>query len=571
MSFRLRTIEFTADGRRIVRDRDVDKHAVTIGRVAENDIHLPDLAVDPHHARLEVKGDGRVLAEALGTLGFGLDGVSTTRADIDPAKGGELRFGSYNLTVSRDADGISLVTIAQVESQDATAAMDEKKSFSLASVMPGKRSMAWILGLLILAAFLALPVASNLLRDPTRTQTVVGDSSWKTGKLSRAHHALEKDCVACHVKPFEPVQDKACLTCHETMHDHADPARLATARAELPLGRRFLWRVAHTFGKPGPGACTDCHTEHEGAGRMEPAAQQFCSDCHGTMDKRLVDTKLGNASDFGTAHPQFRPTVALTLGSGELTPVSLDKKPVEQSGLAFPHALHLDAMGGVSRMAASIGDERGFGAQGLECKDCHRPTGDGVRFLPINMERDCESCHSLAYDKVGGTFRKLRHGDIDQMIADLSVAGSRSSPIVSGRARPGDYAAGKTYYARFSAAKGGNGLAGQAMSRDGICGECHTPDYSSGRLGVMPVTQISRFMPHGWFDHKPHRQEKCTSCHLAETSKSSSDLLLPGIATCRTCHLGEDAMSAKVPSSCATCHGYHPSTEAPKNNKPDKS
>lgn len=570
MTFRLRTIEFTADGRRIVRDRDLDKPALTIGRAAENDIHLPDLAVDPSHARLEAKGGGRLLAEALGTLGFGLDGVSTMRAEIDPAKGAELRFGTYDLTVSREADGTPLVTIAQLESQDAGAATDEKKSFSLASVMPGKRAMSWILALMVLAVFLAVPIASNLLRDPAAKATVIGDGSWSAGKLSVAHHALEQNCEACHVKPFEPVQDKACVTCHRSVHDHANPARLAIARAEAPLGTRFLWSVAHTFGKPGPGACTDCHTEHEGAGRMELAAQEMCSGCHATLKDTLADTKLGDAGDFGTLHPQFRPAVPLTLGSRELTQVSLDKNPRERSGLAFPHALHLSRMGGVARMAASIGAEKGYGANGMQCRDCHRPTEDGVRFLPIDMERDCETCHSLAYDKVGGTFRKLHHGDVDQMVADLSVAGGRGA-IVTGRKRPGEYAAGGAYYARFTRPASGAGLASQALSRDGICGECHTPSFADGRLGVMPVTQVSRFMPHGWFDHKPHRQEKCTSCHAAEKSNSSSDLLLPGISQCRTCHLGEDAMKAKVPSSCAMCHGYHPSVEAPMNSRPDKS
>lgn len=570
MTFRLRTIEFTADGRRIVRDRDVDKPALTIGRAAENDIHLPDLAVDPSHARLAAKGDGRLLAEAPGTLGFGLDGASTMRAEIDPAKGAELRFGSYNLTVSRDADGAPLVTIAQVESLETGQATDEKKSFSIASVMPGKRDLSWFLALLIFAVFVAFPIASNALYEPADKGTVLGDDSWSTGKLSLAHHALEQKCEACHVKPFEPVQDKACLTCHKSVHDHADPARLALARADGPLGTRFLWSVAHTFGKPGPGACTDCHTEHEGAGRMEPAAQEMCSGCHATLNERLVDTKLGDAGDFGTLHPQFRPAIPLTLGSRELTQVSLDKNPREQSGLAFPHALHLNRTGGVARMAASIGAAKGYGASGMQCKDCHRPTEDGVRFLPIDMERDCESCHSLAYDKVGGTFRKLRHGDVDQMVADLSVA-SGPSPIVTGRKRPGSFAAGGAYYARFDIPRGGAGLASQALSRDGICGECHTPSFAGGRLGVMPVTQVSRFMPHGWFDHKPHRQEKCTTCHAAEKSNSSSDLILPGVAQCRTCHLGEDATKAKVPSGCAMCHGYHPSVEAPMNSRPDKS
>jgi predicted CXXCH cytochrome family protein len=74
----------------------------------------------------------------------------------------------------------------------------------------------------------------------------------------------------------------------------------------------------------------------------------------------------------------------------------------------------------------------------------------------------------------------------------------------------------------------------------------------------MPVTLVSRYMPQGWFDHKAHAQEKCTSCHKAGASSSSSDVLLPGIAQCRTCHLGEDAHSAPVPSGCTMCHTYHP-------------
>jgi len=34
-------------------------------------------------------------------------------------------------------------------------------------------------------------------------------------------------------------------------------------------------------------------------------------------------------------------------------------------------------------------------------------------------------------------------------------------------------------------------------------------------------------------------------------------LLMPGLETCRDCHLGETASEAEVPSSCAMCHSYH--------------
>ena len=424
----------------------------------------------------------------------------------------------------------------------------------------------------MLAIFLALPIFGNLTHKPGAKSQVVGVSSWSSGKLSLAHHSLETRCEACHVKPFEAVRNETCQTCHKDTHDHAAANRIAGARAEPGLGGKFLWAVAHTMGKPGPGACTDCHTEHEGAGRMEPTRQQFCADCHGGLKERLTDTTLGNAGDFGTLHPQFRPAVALTLGSKKLTRVSLDEKPREASGLAFPHKMHLDKLGGVARMAASIGNNNGNGRSydtgGLQCKDCHQTTSDGVRFVPVEMERDCGSCHSLAFDKVGNTVRRLRHGDVDQMIADLTAARGGSEPIINGRKRPGDFAAGRTYFASFSSPTSGAAIANRALSRDGICGECHTPAFSGGRLAVMPVTQISRFMNHGWFDHNDHKQEKCSSCHKADTSTTSADLLLPDLKSCRTCHMGEEAPRAKVPSSCAMCHSYHISAQAPKEVKP---
>jgi hypothetical protein len=568
MAFRLRTIDVTADGRQIVRDRDIAATVLTVGRAAENDIHLPDLAVDPNHARLTLS-DGRITAEALGTLGFGLDGVSSRTATIDPARGAELRFGSYNLTLSRDADGAALITIAQSASQDQAAATDEKRGFSLGGVVPGKRAMAWLSGVLILLAFLAIPVVTNLRHQADPTAKIHGDKAWSAGALSLAHHGLEDKCESCHVKPFEAVRDETCIACHKTVHDHASPARLAMARGGEAFGARMLSAVAHAFGKPGPGACSDCHTEHEGPTRMAAPRQQFCADCHGTLKERLTDTRLGDAADFGHRHPQFTPAVVTDPLAGKVTPISLDANPRENSGLTFPHKLHLDPLGGAARMAASIGREKGYGRAGMQCANCHRPTEDGVRFQPITMERDCESCHSLAYDKVGPTVRRLRHGDVDQMIADLSAAGPHP-PLAADRARPGQFAQGGNYHINFTPSRYTSATFQQALSRDGVCGECHTPTMQGGKPGITPVTLVSRYMADGWFNHKAHAQENCTSCHAAEKSTTSSDLLLPKLAQCRTCHLGEDAPKAPVPSGCAMCHGYHPTQSAPRGVKQSK-
>ena len=554
MTFRIRQIDRTADGREIIRERLIAQDRVTLGRAADNDLHLPDLALDPHHAQIAHADDGRIAVT--GALGFALDGTKRQSAQIDCRTGAELGFGSYRLTVSIGDDDICILTVRQAGA--AASAIDNRRGFSLGGVLPGKRRMAWAAALAILVLFLAIPIASHLIHRADARIPVVGDASWRPGKLSLAHHALERTCESCHVQGFVAVNDRTCTSCHKDVHDHASPARLSPARAEPGLGGRFLNAVAGGFGKPGPGACVDCHVEHEGPQRMAMPAQRFCADCHGALRSRLAGTNLGNASDFGRAHPEFRPRLVTEAGERRFSRVALDASPREDNGLTFPHRLHLDPVGGAARMAVSLGKARGYG-KALACGNCHRPTEDGVRFQPIRMERDCEACHSLAYDRVGDTVRRLRHGDVAQALADISVAPS-PGPLVTGHNRPGAFARSGPYYSNFSAPPVGGGRAGLAFSRGGICGECHTARNRDGRFGVMPVTLPSRFMDHGWFDHRPHRQTACTICHAAAGSTRSSDLLLPPIATCRTCHQGETATKAKVPSGCAMCHSYHPPT-----------
>jgi len=562
MAFRLRQIEVTAAGREIVRDRETDRKLLTVGRAADSDLHLPDLAIEPRHATIDLRHDGKLeVVAAQGTLGFGLDGATVGEAAIDPDSGAELRFGGYRVAVSRDADGRVLLGVRLADGGDAGNALEDKLGFSLAGVIPGKRRMAWLLAAAVVLLFLFLPIGSYLTRGAG--QTVIGDSSWSAGKLSLSHHALENRCEACHVRAFVSVRDATCKGCHKTIGDHAAHPRLAAARAGGPLGRQFLDAVARVFGREGAGSCASCHIEHEGLARMAAPAQRFCADCHGRLKEKLADSQLGDASDFGEHHPQFTPALVSDPFTRKRIPVSLDVNPRENSGLAFSHRLHLDKLGGVARMAASFRGERGYGAKGLVCGDCHRPTEDALRFKPIDMERDCEGCHSLAYDRVGTIVRRLRHGDVEQMIADLSVSTNSDVPLVTDRARPGDYAEGRPYHFSYAPPAYNALLIRGALSRDGICGECHTPSFSGGLPGVVPVTLVTRYMQQGWFDHKAHKGEKCTSCHLAEKSASSADLLLPGIKSCRSCHLGEDAAKAKVPSGCAMCHSYHPPFAAP--------
>lgn len=556
MAFLIRHISFTADHREIVRDTRIDRDTLMVGRAAENEVALPDLAVDPQHARIERRDARRILVAATGKLGFEVDGRTAMRAEIDSAKGAELGFGGHRITVSRSDAGDVVLAVQRVDAISvAEEDRDEATAFSLRGKLPGRRVTAWLLVAAVLIGFLAVPIWGFFHQTPEDHRSIYAlhaDRSWSPGPLSAAHHALEKNCESCHVQAFVAVRDSTCRTCHQDAHDHAPADRIAAARAAPTAWGRFLESVAHAFNKPGPGACVDCHREHEGAGPMQATPQAFCTECHSGLNQRLTDTRLPNAGDFGTAHPQFRPTIG-----GER--VSLDGHPTLPTGLKFPHDLHLSSTNGVARMAQTLSSRYGFGAA-LDCKDCHKPSADGVRYLPVQMEQACGMCHSLG---------SIRHGDVRAAMADArsyyrATSAPRPIEMGGGRRRPGLYAEGQVYHIYFSGAGAwagrGEAAAHALLAPGGACYECHTPTTSE--LGVVPVPQPMRYMLHGWFDHAAHKTEACASCHDARASASATDLLLPGIKTCRTCHGGETS-SAQVPSSCAMCHSYHPASGAP--------
>ncbi|KAJ8136457.1 hypothetical protein OY671_010330, partial [Metschnikowia pulcherrima] len=169
------------------------------------------------------------------------------------------------------------------------------------------------------------------------------DKAWSSGHLSSAHKNLENDCQACHVKAFVAVRDNACLTCHtQDAHQHIpDAARSVRARGEPHGFAAFQRAVSTAFNRPA-GRCVDCHTEHEGAGAMPATRQQFCTDCHDGSKTRLTDTKIADAADFGTAHPQFRPTVIVGMNGAKPSSQRAVWSPAsrEANGSKFTHAQH---------------------------------------------------------------------------------------------------------------------------------------------------------------------------------------------------------------------------------------
>jgi hypothetical protein len=96
------------------------------------------------------------------------------------------------------------------------------------------------------------------------------------------------------------------------------------------------------------------------------------------------------------------------------------------------------------------------------------------------------------------------------------------------------------------------------------CRQCHVLRSNAGGLPeIAPAFIASRWLQHAEFDHRAHRMMSCAACHSRTTeSHDTSDILLPGIATCRQCHREGGASKEVAEGRCFECHRYHDWREA---------
>jgi hypothetical protein len=303
--------------------------------------------------------------------------------------------------------------------------------------------------------------------------------------------------------------------------------------------------------------CASCHIEHthstgpQGA-KTGPAPRQEkptlvvvqdCQACHTGLKDRLKDTTLVDTPDWGK-HPKFRPIV--TRG-GEDKPgprLWLTSNPREETGLIFPHDTHLNPLGGPARQAIGLGRTHP-GTSPVTCTSCHARQGEG--FKPVEMERDCEACHSLAFASQGGRLVKLPHEEPAKVAAFLN-----------------------TFY-------GGGGTAGSvyraAFSPGGACVDCHKISWQGATAVVAPVHLSQSFMPRAGFNHaiEQHGAKSVDEMVCRDwpplsrgeghpparrpgrVSASASDLMMPDRAQCATCHGNPKATKAdSAPADCKT-------------------
>jgi predicted CXXCH cytochrome family protein len=361
---------------------------------------------------------------------------------------------------------------------------------------------------------------------------------YSPGPVSSAHAFTEMKCEACHTGsagdggPRAGVtaafrahaSDRACLSCHDA--------------------------PVHAANQTPPPGCASCHQEHRGRVQLVKTPDGFCVDCHG---------------DLKTTHgiPAIATrTTAFPDGHAEFAAVRNDAKG-DPGHLRFNHAVHLkDGLRGPT------------GPETLECSTCHKPQmrksaahakGPQTTGLmaPIAYQPNCARCHPLFFDEridqeaphaapeavrafVGRTLADY----IRQHPDDISKpdAAFRRVPLNFPRPVEPPARTAQEWVERRAGAD-------EQLLWKKTCAECHGP-YTIDQSGVAQYEKTNitaQWMPRASFDHTPHAMVDCASCHAAQASTKTADVLMPGRAVCATCH----APAKGAESRCFECHSYH--------------
>jgi len=490
---------------------------LTLGRGAENKVHLSDPRVAMHHAVIKRLDDGQPHLVAIhGELE--VDGAQ--QQSVALTHGQRVMIGPYQLTVEPappDVDlAVSLVLAHRLpdDYQDLKSRTREPLSGAAAF----KRRLAlWLAGLTALV-FLGLPLAQVLIssfRTTMNEQPMGFDRVWSPGRISTAHQHFGAQCANCHQVPGQRVTDQACLACHRDTAPHiVDPALQQHAFAAK--GRYFLH---------GGVRCIECHSEHKAPYPLVRQYNGVCVRCHGDIKAVNPKSLLPDIHDFDHDHPGFKLSFKTGPGEQDVERIAqADKTHLkENSGLKFPHSQHIGLVQGPGGMSD---------IRQLTCASCHHPEGKEMRFAVVSFKRDCLSCHAdrLEVGPANATLR-LPHG-AEQDVINVLKAGAPKQ------------------FARYS----------ETLKSDG-CGYCHDM-VSPAKDDPLPWRVTPLHITQDWFskarfNHASHRTQRCQSCHAVEHSESSADVAIPDKLSCLRCHAGSSPKYRRIASSCMSCHDFH--------------
>ena len=533
---------------------------LTLGRAAACKIYLPDPRVRLEHANLHRAEDGYVYLAGLGGP-VQVDGEPQQLIRLAP--GQVIAIGPFEFVVASLVHGPDcqqvFLTLNFTHKPNEQVHVDTARSQGgFRSSLIGMRSLSWMAALLSLLLLLALPIwqAYQPMDLISEGQAASLDVLWNPGHMSSAHQTIGNQCKNCHTKPFQRVRDYACVSCHQNSGPHI--AGHADLQAQTFAGQR----------------CATCHREHQGEDGMKKVDAVSCENCHGQVKKYAPNTKLPNVGDFSQEHPDFRLT--MQVGVPPAVPQRFEHSPTlkETTGLKFPHDLHLSSKG----IRSPNGPVTTGGRVVLECRSCHQLDSAKVRYQPVRMEQACASCHRLGID-AQNPGRIVPHAQpqtvVDALRDSFSALALEKNPsqvVTVNSLLQGPQIAGASPQslttARWVNDKTLVAATDMFENPKGTCLTCHTIERGTDKDGVpswnvQAVLHNDHWLPQSKFSHAQHANAPCSSCHAASQSKASADVLIPGIVTCRNCHIGTAMRDLnvtrpdKVVSQCNSCHDFH--------------
>ena len=561
MKTRLATITRNKKGEPTSADQIVVAETLRIGRGADCKLHLPDPRISLLHAEIICGVDAIAYIEARGGV-VNVDGRLERASTLKP--GQRIHVGPFELIVLSAQNDVDLALSVELIDplKDDVESVQSRVQAGLKSTWLSKRTFSWLGAIVVLSVFLAWPVLSALERGHQKSTTktaLAADASWDVGPLSSAHTSFGSNCSACHQQPFVHVTNGACEDCHQKTgwHFARDTKEAKAIHASV-------------FGES---RCTSCHVDHKGPMGLVRTDAKLCTDCHRELKARHPQTGLVNVADFSKDHPPFQLSMLVPgkTGADAVVRVLQDDKtrPVEASGLKFPHDVHMNPKG-----------LRGpNGKAQMECKNCHLNDETGTRFKPVTMGEHCQSCHSLEFEPKS-TNRQVPHGKVADVVATVqeyyAQAALTDAPIdvvtEDGIKRPGQRIGATRREAALGWANTKADKITQELFEVRVCFECHeikrgeaTADITT-RWQIAPISVTQHWLPKSRFPHSRHDTYKCSSCHDVAASKVSADISIPDLKNCRECHGGNAVAKDKAPGTCETCHGFH--TGSPKSGVP---
>jgi hypothetical protein len=413
---------------------------------------------------------------------------------------------------------------------------------------------------------------------------------YSSGRLSNPHAVFETQCGACHEREAgaysAKAENSACLTCHDGPVHHAEQTRVPS--------------------------CAECHAEHRGKINLSATSNQGCADCHADLHARSGKANLPSGiRSLDDGHPEFKAADKANRDSGTIKlNHMLHLKPIRSSpngpnvqlecsdchrppgGLQkpWPYAVQSYRVASVSYTDAD--SFRPAGTAGLPGRN---PLRGRELMEPVKFATACAGCHLLTFDKrfdegVPHDKPEVVHAFLLKKFAGYIAAHPNELHETQDPARD---LTGKTLPPRMQTLTAPQWVSEKVAVAEELlthktCAQCHQmtkqnlPDTAiarwsptnaavgiemsrsneaaviqgRGMIGtIAPANVTLRWLPHSKFDHEAHTGFACVSCHAkATTSTESSDVLIPGIATCKTCHApGPD----HTESRCFECHTYH--------------